>query len=31
MPIGGFANRVARVDLSNGTVGYEEIPGGVGA
>jgi aldehyde:ferredoxin oxidoreductase len=26
MPIGGFANRVARVDLAAGTVGYEEIP-----
>ena len=26
MPIGGFANRVARVDLSSGTVTYEQIP-----
>jgi len=26
MPIGGFANRVARVDLSSGTVSYEPIP-----
>jgi aldehyde:ferredoxin oxidoreductase len=26
MPIGGFANRVARVDLSSGTVAYEQIP-----
>ncbi|MFN8522260.1 MAG: aldehyde ferredoxin oxidoreductase family protein [Chloroflexota bacterium] len=26
MPLGGFANRVARVDLSAGTVGYESIP-----
>jgi aldehyde:ferredoxin oxidoreductase len=26
MPIGGFANRVARVDLSSGSVSYEPIP-----
>jgi aldehyde:ferredoxin oxidoreductase len=26
MSIGGFANRVARVDLSSGTVSYEPIP-----
>ena len=26
MPIGGFANRVARVDLSSGAVKYEPIP-----
>ncbi|MGE3269796.1 MAG: aldehyde ferredoxin oxidoreductase family protein [Chloroflexota bacterium] len=26
MPIGGFANRVARVDLSSGEVKYESIP-----
>lgn len=26
MPIGGFANRVARVNLSSGTVTYEPIP-----
>ena len=26
MPIGGFANRVARVDLSSGAVSYEPIP-----
>src|SRR5918998_1787895 len=26
MPIGGFANRVARVDLSSGSVAYEPIP-----
>ncbi len=26
MPLGGFANRVARVDLSSGSVSYEPIP-----
>ncbi len=26
MPLGGYANRVARVDLTAGTVAYEPIP-----
>jgi aldehyde:ferredoxin oxidoreductase len=26
MALGGYANRIARVDLSNGSVGYEPIP-----
>ena len=26
MPLGGFANRIGRVDLSSGQVAYEPIP-----
>ena len=26
MPLGGFANRIGRVDLSSGAVSYEPIP-----